>query len=112
MSNLSLLAQQVAKSRADARAMGLVQMHEVEKVLATRCIRDVVERDYEHLCASRPGLPDTFGEHNYLHPEEVKKSIVLWRVCLDTLLGEEPLICSDFHGRITHILHPFKEQLS
>lgn len=56
---LSLLAQQVAKSRADARAMGLVQMHEVEKVLAIRYIRDVVERDYERLCASLPNLPDS-----------------------------------------------------
>lgn len=107
---MSLLAQQIVKARADARAMGLVQMHEVEKVLATRCIRDVVERDYEHLCASRP-LPDPFDEHQYLEPEEVKKSCVIWRVKLDTLLGEEPQIVSDFSGRITHILHPFKEQL-
>lgn len=111
MQGLSLLAQQVAKSRADARAMGLVQMHEVEKVLAVRCIRDVVERDYKHLCASRPNLPDSSGFCEFLQPEEVKRSVVLWRVCLDTLLEDEPLICSDFDGRITHILHPFKEQL-
>lgn len=108
---MSILAKAIAKSRADAKAMGLVQMHEVEKVLALRYIGDAVERDYEHLCATRPNLPDGSAFCGYMVAEEVKKSLVIWRVSLDTLLGDEPMVVSDFAGRITHITYPFKEQI-
>lgn len=111
MAQLSVLAQAIERSRADAHAMRLAQLHEVEKVLAVRYIRDAVERDYESLCASRPNLPVAGDCCDYLEPEEVKKTVVLWRVGLDTLLGDAPLIVSDFAGRITHILHPFKEAI-
>lgn len=111
MAQLSVLAQAIEKSRADAKAMRLAQLHQVEKVLATRYIRDVVERDYEALCASRPNLPFPGEVCEYLECDEVKKSLVIWTVGLETILGDAPLIVSDFSGRITHILHPFKEAI-
>lgn len=102
---MMLLDAQIAKARADALAVGLVQMHEVEKVLAERLLADRVERDLLAL-DERHDLGLTYAEDTEPRCVEVRRSVLVWEACETSLFGDPVRFVSNFDGQITRVLSP------